>query len=1628
MKSSSREETRIRLAEILEQADHLPCPEGGSRREMPEYYRHFYARVPAEDLRNWSDADLVGAAYAMWHFAGQRKPGEAAIRVYNPDVETHGWQCRYTVVEIVTEDMPFIVDSLSAALDRLDHNVHLSIHPVYVTMRDKDGRLTSLQPPKLDRKTGRMVPGQTVESFTHFQIDRQSDSAILEAIRTRLTEIMSDVRASVEDWQPMRQCALRVVDEIKTLAERKSAPDAEECRLAQEFLLWAEDNHFTFLGYRNYDFVTKSGRTETSITKGKGLGLLRDETRRVFVGGKKDQSVLPQQVLDTLIQPELLLVTKASDIATVHRPVHMDVLILRRFDAKGHVIGVHLFLGLFTSVAYSRSPFEIPYLREKTQRIIEAAGYPRDSHDGKALAHILSSYPRDELFQIQEAQLLDIAIGILDLQERRRTALFLRQDPFERFYMALVYVPRDDYDTALRQRIEHILEEQLGARCADFYTSLDISPLARVHFVMATEPGVCRSFDRGVLERRIREAARSWIGHLEEALIDQHGEEVGRRLMRRYGHAFPAGYRDKLPAQLALFDITRIERLLTHDGLEMSLYKPMNEAKNQLRFKIYHRHHPVPLYDVLPMLENMGLRVHAEVPWEMELPGDHGRVFIHDFACHAEEDHEVELAEIRQPFHEAFLRVWNGEIRNDSLNGLVLRAGLSWREVVILRTYSKYLRQARFHFSQSAIADSLLQHPAIARKIVQLFHLWHQPDVEDRGAQYQACEVELRGKLDAVSNVDDDTILRRFVTLIKATLRTNYYQRDEDGNSKDYVAFKVDSQAVPDLPLPRPMVEIFVYSPRVEAVHLRGGKVARGGIRWSDRREDFRTEILGLMKAQMVKNGVIVPVGAKGGFVVKQPPPVEDREAFLQEGIACYKIMICGLLDVTDNRQGNKIISPPDVVCHDGEDPYLVVAADKGTAKFSDIANQISQDYGFWLDDAFASGGSSGYDHKAMGITARGAWESVKRHFREMGKDIQREDFTVVGVGDMAGDVFGNGMLLSEHIRLIGAFNHKHIFCDPNPDAAKSFRERKRLFEMAGSQWSDYDKKLLSEGGAIFERSAKSLKLTPEIKTAFGLREDTISPNDLIRTLLRAEVELLWFGGIGTYIKSSRESHADVGDKANDILRVDGGEIKARVIAEGANLGVTQLGRIEYARIGGSGSGGRINTDFIDNSAGVDTSDHEVNIKILLKKAVDEGDLTLKQRNDLLVKMEDEVAELVLRDNYLQTAALSLAEATAVEQLQSHSRYIRNLTRRGLLDPKVEYLPDVEAIEERARRQEGLTRPELAVLLAYAKITLYGDLLSENCGTDAFDRAALADYFPAPLRKSCAERIDKHQLKCEIVATQITNSLVNRMGPVFVSEIQEKTGHDPDAIARAYAVARHGFGLRELWRDIESLDGQISGETQIAMLQRSVRLIERTVPWFLRHLQHPIAVEEEAARIRDVVERLADKGTKVLTPPERKIWRGRIAPLKKAGVPEELAERVAALPLLASTPDLSAIAAHCERDVEHLAKIYFLIGQRFGLSWMREQIQNLEGEDHWQKLAADAILDDLFAHQAHLASQILREAPEKLRGEECLDWWANARQPQLERIDRLLADLQDSSTVDLAMLAVANAHFRRLAD
>ena len=1631
-----------RLASILQ---HITAQPGSSRqREVQAFAGHFFRHVPADDIGGRDPGEWARIAQYMFEFVRQRKPGTAKIRVFNPSAAHDGFDSSHTIIAIANDDMPFLVDSVSMVINQAGLETHAVIHPIFRVERDPGGHVLAFA----DEQTGVGHP----ESVMFFEIERVGDADEIEAMRKSIATAVEDVRAAVTDWAAMKARMLEIANELPSL----NVPfDKETLAEATEFLRWVADDHFSFFGYREYRVVREGEDELLKAVDGSGLGIMRGDERGF---APRSLKTLVASDLDKSGAVGALILTKTNARSRVHRAGHMDYLSVLGFDDTGKPVVERRFLGLFTSSAYMTQPRDVPLLRRNLETIIRRSGLKRDSHSGKALRHILDTLPRDELFQCSVDELYDISMAVLDLRDRARTRLFVRRDRYGRFFSALAYVPRDRFNTDVRERIEALLTETFRGERIDSTVLLDESPLARVHMIVRPKPGDHPQFDAAELEAKITRIVRNWQDDLREILVARHGEERGLKLASRYGRALPAGYIEKVTPQNAASDVELAAALVDADDIRLNLYRSQRHA-DALHFKVFRLGGDITLSEVIPLLENLGVSVLTENLYEIS--GHGSPITIQDILVRPLRL-SFDLEKVRESFQQAFERVWRGDAENDGFNRLVFGAQLDWRQVSVLRGYCKYLLQTGVAFSQSYMEQTLVNYPDIAGLLVELFEAKFDPQRLDAGAdaidaarkrlgeelstlvpqvsldanpqlidelvasrgldresQIDAVMAAIRLLLERVASIDEDRILRGFMAVIRATLRTNHYQL-HDGHPHDYTSFKFDPSQLTELPKPRPYREIFVYSPRIEGVHLRFGPVARGGLRWSDRREDFRTEVLGLVKAQMVKNTVIVPVGSKGGFIVKRPPASGERDAVLAEGVACYRKFINGLLDVTDNLVEGAVVHPERVVRHDGDDPYLVVAADKGTATFSDIANAVSAEHDFWLGDAFASGGSVGYDHKGMGITAKGAWESVKRHFRALGRDSQSEDFTCVGIGDMSGDVFGNGMRLSRHIRLVAAFDHRHIFIDPNPDAARSFVERERMFKVPRSSWADYDATLISAGGGVYPRSAKTIALSAEAAAALGIEGGamSIAPNDLLSAILKAPVDLLWNGGIGTYVKSEAETNADAGDRANNAIRVNGSELRCKVIGEGGNLGMTQRGRIEAAL-----NGVLLNTDFIDNSAGVDTSDHEVNIKILLNDAVQRGEMTVAQRNDLLRAMTDEVERLVLFDNYRQNDAISIMERMSVARLGSKQHFIRTLESQGLLDRQIEFLPSDAEIAQRKARGLGLTRPELAILLSYSKIVIFQQLLDSDVPEDAYLSKELRRYFPEPLRERFAEHMERHRLKREIIATAVTNSMVNRMGATFMLRMQEDTGQSPAAVAKAFNIAREVLDARSLWADIEALDGRINGNAQIDANLAIWQLLRNMTRWLLNHPGevHDIAaaVERYQPGMVELKSRLAD----IVTDADRAALEASSIRWSELGFSGTLSAQLAALPPLGALLDIVLVATESGRAVAEVASVYFATGEALNLRWLMEKIEELPVETRWHAHARGALRDELNAQQRALTRQVLASATAG-SGSERVAAWLDRDDPALKYTLGMFADIRSQLAIDYPLVSVA---VRRLA-
>ncbi len=1577
-------------------------------KEFSQIVEDYFDLVAPIDLVGRNPQDLASMITSHFEMGQTRAPGDSLVQTVAPAIDTHGWTSSHTIVQLVTDDKPFLVDSVAAELNTQKRGVHLIMHPRFLVHRDKKGRLVEVL--SSDHVDQASLPSDAiVESWICVEIDRETDSAELNQITNRLYEVLEDVRIAVTDWHDMRNAAQSVISAVE------AAPyfSAEDKKNAADFIRWIDDDHFTYLGY-SYNKVSNGTVT---LVPGTNLGISRNE---------KETSASANYLMQGTADSPIILITKTSNKATVHRPIYMDYIGVREVDQSGQLIGEHRFIGLFTATAYADTATSIPLLAKKVNDVVAAMGFGLKTHSGKDLMQFIATYPRDELFQISSVELEEVARGVLQIQERRQVRLFARTELFGRFVSALVYFPRDRYTTEVRLRMEEILIDAFGAESIDHAARVSESVLARLHFVIRMPRGKSvPAIDLDALEQKLAEATRFWEDDFAEALVEQVGEEEAVRLIRTWSESFPESFKEDVPAPNAVGHLKALEEVesLGRGQIKVALYEPALDEDGTRRFTIYRVGDPITLSAVLPMLHDLGIEVIDERAYDLRRDGQ-DIAWVYDFGIGFDEALTPELNSLAERFCETFMATWHGEVDSDGFNALVTHGGLAVRHVAVIRAYAAYLRQVGIPFSQGYIQQVLISNVGIVKLLLELFKVRFDPRLEiDRATAEAELVKQINKALDAVSSLDHDRIMRTSIALVRSTLRTNVYQKDAAGNYVSVMAFKLDPTKIPDLPLPIPKFEVWVYSPRVEGIHFRFASVARGGLRWSDRQEDFRTEILGLVKAQMVKNTVIVPSGAKGGFVVKRGPSPADREAWLAEGVSCYQAFIGALLDVTDNLVDGNVVPPIDVVRHDTDDPYLVVAADKGTATFSDIANKISLDRGFWMGDAFASGGSVGYDHKGMGITARGAWESVKRHFLELGVDTQTQDFTVVGVGDMSGDVFGNGMLLSQHIRLVAAFDHRHIFLDPHPDATNSWVERKRLFELPRSSWEDYNANVISFGGGVFPRSAKSIDLSHEVKEVLGIDQSisAMSPNELLGAILKAPVDLLWNGGIGTYIKSSTETHAQVGDKANDGLRVNGADLRCKVVGEGGNLGCTQLGRIEAAR-----HGVKINTDAIDNSAGVDTSDHEVNIKILLNLAMETKNLGLEQRNTLLSSMTDEVALLVLRDNYEQNVILEQSRFKSAEMLRVHQRLMHTLESTGLLNRAVEYLPSDSQIDTLHSQKLGLSSPELSVLMAYVKIDLTSTFTEDPVVDEDWCVNSLNNYFPSALRERYSDLMLKHPLRREIIATVLTNDMVNRGGISFALRANEESGATPADVLRAYVVSKEIFGFVKLWQEIESLDGKVSTDCQVALYLESRRLLDRATRWFLQSRGGKLDVAAEISKFAAEVTRLSTRLPELLRGVEKARYEREVQKYIAMGAPQDLARQIAGLLDAFSLLDVVEIAARHKADSNRVVELYFALSERYDVDRLLHHITNLPRDDRWTAYARSALRSDLYVALAGLTSRVTQATQQSDSVDNRIETWESKFAEGVGRTRLTLNEIAASDNTDLATLSVALRSIRTL--
>lgn len=1608
--------------------------EGRLSIEAVSFLKQMHEDALADDLEGIAVSDMIALAHDFWGFGAKRTPDQQLVRLRPalgaPEAgneQAGGRPLGRDVVEIIGPDMPFLVDSLMGEMTEQGLNVRAMFHPIVQVLRDANGARAD---------TGRDVQESCIQ--IHLEpVPEHRRAALLDGIQ----QTLADIRISVQDWDHMRRRMSACASEVEALSAR-DREEKEEIEEAAEFLKWLGGQNFVFVGARNYDYTRLPDGSlapeEPEILAGSGLGVLRDERLHVLRRGS-EPTILTPEVQAFLRESDPLIVGKSNLKGRVHRRVRYDYIGVKRYNARREPTGETRFIGLFTAEAYNRQAAEVPLLRRKMRRVLERAGKVPGSHSDKRLQNILETFPRDELFQISEPELLRTALGVLHLMDRPRTKMFLRRDQFDRFVSVLVFVPREKFNATVREKIGQRLKEAWDGRLSAFYPDYGEGPLARIHYIIGLSPGHPEP-EPFQLEREIVGLAYSWEDDFEAA-ARRNG--FSPELTEKYRTAFTAGYREAFSGEEALIDIGELEKLATDaDGVRVRAFRYGGDDAKTLRCKIYSRNVPIELSRALPILENMGLFVKAETPFRVTTPLAHAQIgegvavradWTHDVTMVSADHSDIEFDKVETSFEQCFIAGWTGRTENDGFNRLTLKLGVTWREAALIRALARFRGQSGLDPSQSVQEEAAALYPGLVRRILDLFAVRFDPakglDPAARDREADLLTKAVKSDLEAVPGLDHDRALRRIALLVNAIKRTNFYQKDKEGRTKSCFAFKIASRELEDLPAPKPFREIWVWSPEVEGVHLRFGPVARGGLRWSDRRDDFRTEVLGLVKAQQVKNAVIVPVGSKGGFFPKYLAGA-DRARHVEIAKSAYLTFLSGLLDITDNIVDNQVVHPKECVIRDEDDPYLVVAADKGTASFSDIANQKSRDYGFWLDDAFASGGGAGYDHKKMGITARGAWEAVKRHFREIGTDIQATPFTVVGVGDMSGDVFGNGMLMSRQTRLLAAFDHRHIFIDPDPQPEPSWHERLRIYRKPASSWDDYDRALISPGGGVFARSLKAIALNDTIRNLTGLAGEETTPTALIQALLKLPVQLLYFGGIGTFVKAAADTHAQAADKANDATRVNAEDLRCQIVGEGANLGLTQAARIAFAS-----AGGRINTDAVDNSAGVDTSDHEVNIKILLAGAIRSGALASDARNKLLEEMTENVAELVLRDNYQQTLSLTLGEASAAEDLDAHERLMVRLTDQGRLDRAVEGLPDTGQVHARAAQGKGLTRPELAVLMAWSKIALFDALVASDVIDDPHFESTLVGYFPPQLAQF-AEGMRHHRLKREIVATSLANDIVNFGGPVFIHRVREAAESEGPAIVRAFEIGRRIFRADDFRAEVCALDTKIPAGAQTALLQDSINLMRRQAFWLARRARTTLAPEPIGgliAAFQPGADQLREKSVALVSGVEAERIARRAQELRALGAPENLAKRAAGFKALIPALDIIDLARQFQWPAEGVAALYHSLGGALGFDELREAARALVSRQHWDRLAARRAVEDFYTQQAEAAASAIKAAgaigetgEPVARGRQAADNYVNYRKPFVDRLRKSLLDLNADGAWSFAKITIAGAQTREI--
>ncbi len=1576
-------------------AEHQPPAQVNNLQQLAKQY--FSEIMPRELLRSTA-TDLYGAITSLWHHVYQRSRSGCNIKIYNPSHAEHLWQSSHTVIDIVCDDSPFLVSSITNALAQLEYKIHRNTHPIIAIKRYPEGNIKQIY-----EFAGR-CQNTPLEAVMRFEIDRESNENKIRVITTTLRNVIRDVHRVVKDWQAMRGQLIKVIEDTDNQQLPINKEDKEEC-LA--FLRWLVDSHFTFIGYQSYDLVADkiNDLYQLSVIKESGLGSLKE---RYGNAGSLEAIKLNPCQLKLAREPKLLVMTKSSKRSTVQRLVNLDYLGVKRFDAKGQVIGEDRFYGLYSSAAYTAKIDQIPLLRRKVEVLINRIQILPNSHKCRSLQNVLNYFPRDEMLQASVDELLPMIQGILETQELHQLRLFIRIDTYGHFVTALVYIPRERFNTQLRIHMQQILLQEFNGQSTDFRVLFSEQPLVRVHFTVHGKQMNNRIFRLEDIEQQMRDAMLSWEDHLLQILQSKHMEARGNVLFKKYKQSFPVAYKDHFSPQVAAVDILRLEQISTTAILSTYLYRAKDQPEMTFSFKIFGKGQPRTLSEVLPILEHMGVKVIHAHPYVIHQTGSLGQWII-DFVITIDTNVSLEGYAIKERFQEAFNQVYQGQVDDDSYNQLVLLAGLNWREVTLIRAIGKYLSQIQVPFSQAYMQETLAGNAQLTRSLMHLFDARFNPD-ETADEQRQSLLLDsIHQTLDQVKNLDEDRIIKHFLTIIQSMLRCNYYQTDINGSTPDYLAFKLDPCQIPGMPLPVPKYEIFVYATWVEGVHLRGGKIARGGLRWSDRKEDYRTEVLGLVKAQMVKNSVIVPVGAKGGFICKQLAQNSNQEIRIKAAVRSYSTFIQALLDLTDNLVNQQVKAPANLVCYDDSDPYLVVAADKGTASFSNIANKIALHHGFWLGDAFASGGANGYDHKKMGITAQGAWKSVEYLFMELDRDIQKEDFTVLAIGDMSGDVFGNGMLLSPHIHLQAAFNHQHIFIDPLPNASLSLAERQRLFELPHSSWADYNTGLISKGGGIFSRGAKSIRLSMEMVHMLQTDANRLTPNELIQKLLQMPVDLLWNGGIGTYVKASSESHANIGDPANDSVRINGNQLGCKIVGEGGNLGLSQAGRIEFAE-----HGGLINTDAIDNSGGVDCSDHEVNIKILLNQLVTNGDMTLKQRNELLASMTNEVAQLVLANNHYQSQVLSIANSHADKDLDNHIRLIHCLEQEGSLNRTLEYLPDDATLAERSRQHRGLTRPEIAILLAYSKMRLFDQLNTASISNDPYFHQMLLEYFPSQLRRNYAIALNKHPLRQEIIATHLTNTVINGMGSTFCHSISDESGADTTDVVRAFFAAREIMNIESLWHELDQFAMALDHRQLLTLQQNIQNLVKDTTLWLLQH-QRSITIKTMVTTCKPAVSALLKQLDQHLDANTLIQFDKCSQPLTAVGIEPNTSNQLACLNYCYHGLHIALTAQQSQMALEPIINTWFGLYHLLELNWLTRAIHNLSAHDAWQRKARFGLKQELETSLRQLTILALKDHDGVFNTED----WKLCHQNMFSRCSDLFAKLKRSQQIDLAMLSVA---------